>query len=302
MDSKFIEDHKLKRWIISAPGRSYRPSSTKGTEKLCPFCIGFEKENPEVYRIPARHASAGVAGGPDSSDTVNWKVRVIKNMYPFAPVHEIIIHSPDHHKSFDELPLEQSQLVLQAYRQRFLEHQDKGYVCIFNNHGEAAGESLTHPHSQLVVIPNHVRLEYPHHDIDLSEKTKQTEHFSIFCPKESQWPDEVWIYPKERGAYFGEISDNQIKDLAKVLYRLIQIMDLRHGNEFPYNFYIYPDNDWYLRLVPRIKIIGAFEVSTNVFVNTQDPNETIEFIIEHFDSPDIEKIKTAHKASYKRTV
>ena len=79
-------------------------------------------------------------------------------------------------------------------------------------------------------------------------------------------------------------------------------MDLRHGNEFPYNFYIYPDNDWYLRLVPRIKIIGAFEVSTNVFVNTQDPNETIEFIIEHFDNPDIEKIKTAHRATYKKTV
>lgn len=293
MDFKFIEDLKNGRWVISAPGRSKRPSSVKGTEKLCPLCYGGEIENPEVYRIPFNN---------DLSIDKNWKVRVIQNKYPFAPIHEIIVHSPDHHKSFDELPLEQSQLVIKAYRQRFTEHQEKGAVCIFNNHGEAAGESLPHPHSQLVVIPANIKLEYPHHDIQSSDKTKQTEHFNIFCPKESQWPDEVWVYPSKRGGYFGEIDDIQIKDFAKVLYRLIQIMDLRHGSEFPYNFYIYPEKDWYLRLVPRIKIIGAFEVSTNVFVNTQDPNETIEFIIEHFDNPDIEKIKTTHKATYKKAV
>ena len=79
-------------------------------------------------------------------------------------------------------------------------------------------------------------------------------------------------------------------------------MDLRHGHEFPYNLSIYPYKDWYLRLIPRIKVIGGFEVGTNVFVNTQDPAKTIEFIIEHFDSPDEEKIKTTHRADYRRRV
>jgi len=293
MDFKFIEDIKTGRWVISAPRRSKRPSAVKGNYKPCPFCYGAEKENPELYRIP----SSG-----KSLDTPDWKVKVIQNKFPFAPIHEIIVHSPDHHKSFDELPLEQSRLIIEAYKNRFIEHQSKGYVCIFNNNGEAAGESLTHPHSQLVVIPANIKLEYPHLDIQSSDKTKNTGYFSIFCPKESQWPDELWIYPSQRGKYFGEITENEIKDLAKIMYRLIQIMDLRHGSEFPYNFYIYPGSDWYLRLVPRIKIIGAFEVSTNIFVNTQDPNETIEFIIEHFDSPDEEKIKSVHRAGYRRTV
>ena len=229
-------------------------------------------------------------------------IRALKNKYPFAPVHEIIIHSPDHHKSFDELPLEHSQLILQAYRQRYQTHQDKGSVYIFNNTGEEAGESLSHPHSQLVVIPDHVKLNLPHHNITEKDKVKETSDFLIFCPFESQWPDEVWVYPKQRGKVFGEASDDQLKDLAKSLYRLIQIFDLRHDHEFPYNFYIYPNKDWYLRIVPRYKVIGGFEVGTGIFVNTQDPNETIDFIIEHFDTPDEEKIKSIHRAQYRRRV
>lgn len=288
MDFKFIEEPNSKNWVISAPRRATRPSSTKGTELVCPFCIGNEKINGELYRI-----------GGDIGDA-SWKVMVTNNKFPFAPIHEVIIHSQDHHKSFDELPLSQTQLILQTYRQRFLFHQDKGTVYIFNNHGEEAGESMSHPHSQLVVLPDYLKLDLPHYEITPKDKTKETENFLIFAPFESKWPDEVWIYPKNRGKSFGEITDEEIKDFSKVMYRLIQIMDLRHGHEFPYNFGIYPYKDWYLRLVPRIKILGGFEVGTGVFVNTQDPKETIEFIVEHFDNPDEEKIRTIHRAKYHR--
>lgn len=288
MDYKFIEDSKFKSWIISAPKRSKRPSILKGTQLTCPFCVGQEELNTEVYRI------SGKIGISD------WKVRVIKNKFPFAPIHEIVIHSPDHHKSFDELPLDQSNLILQAYRQRYQEYKDKGSVYIFNNTGEEAGESLPHPHSQIVVIPDHIKLNFPHHEITDKDKVKETREFSIFCPYQSQWPDEIWIYPKERNKTFGQSSDDQLKDLGRTLYRLLQIFDLRHGHEFPFNFYIYPYDDWYLRIVPRYKVIGGFEVGTGVFVNTQDPNETIDFIIEHFDVPDEEKIKTIHSAKYHR--
>jgi len=285
MDFKFLQDDISGNWIVSAPRRAKRPSATGGTEQYCPFCYGSEKENDELYRIP---------------ENKDWKVRVIKNAFPFASIHEVIVHSPDHHKTFDELPLSQSQLILETFKDRYNLHADKGSVYIFNNHGEAAGESLPHPHSQLVVIGDNVRLDLPHFEIEASEKTKETELFTIFAPYQSKWPDEVWVYPKRRNTVFGEISESEIKDLSRVMYRLIQLMDLRHGHEFPYNFYIYPYKDWYFRLVPRIKIIGGFEVGTNVFVNTQDPKETIDFIIEHFDNPDFEKIKTIHKAKYHR--
>lgn len=300
MEFKFIEDPISKHWVISAPRRAKRPSAMKGTEPVCPFCIGQEKGDEEVYRIPARSASTSVVGGSSSQTSKDWKVRVVKNAFPFAPIHEIIIHSPDHHKSFDELPITQTQLIIQAFKQRYLEHKDKGSVYIFTNHGEAAGESLPHPHSQLVVIPDNVKLDLPHQEIDTKDKTKETDMFTIFCPYESKWPDEVWIYPKRRSKTFGEINEDEIKDVSKLMYRLIQIMDLRHGHEFPYNLCIYPYKDWYMRLVPRAKVIGGFEVGTGVFVNTQEPKETMDFIIEHFDSPDIEKIKSVHRAKYSR--
>jgi UDPglucose--hexose-1-phosphate uridylyltransferase len=287
MDFKFIEDES-KDWVISAPKRQKRPTITKGTEPVCPFCVGSEGTREELYRIGS------------STNVQEWRVRVVPNHYPFAPIHEIVIHSPDHHKSFDELPLIQTQAILNTFKNRFNEHKDKGSVYIFTNHGEEAGESLPHPHSQLVVIPDHVKLNLPKHDISTQDKTKETQAFTIFSPFAGKWPDEVWIYPKERNRFFGDITQEEIVDLSKVLYRLLQIFDLRHGHEFPYNLCFYPYKDWYLRMVPRLKVVGGFEIGTEVFVNTQDPSETMDFILEHFDSPDEEKIKTVHRATYRR--
>jgi UDPglucose--hexose-1-phosphate uridylyltransferase len=291
MDFKFIENLSFKKWIISAPRRSKRPDVFKGTETSCPFCPGTENNEKELYRV----------GGQEGDS--KWLIRVIPNKFPFAPIHEIVVHSGDHHKGFDELPLFQSELIFKTYRQRFQVHQDKGQVYIFHNHGEASGESLTHPHSQIVVIPDFVKLEIPPIDFEANkEDFQETEHFTIFCPLSSEWPDEVWITPKKKDVFYSQITDEEIKDFAKSIYRLIQIFDLRHGHEFPFNFYISPLKGWYLRLVPRLKILGGFEIGTNVGVNTQDPKQTIAFIKEHFDSPDEEKIRNAHQAEYRRAV
>lgn len=291
MDFKFVEDPISKRWIISAPRRANRPDIAKGDEPKCPFCPGNELSDPEVFRI----------GGGNNDQ--NWQTRVIKNKFPFAPIHEVIIHSPDHHRNFEELPLIQSELILKTFRQRFQAHQDSGQVYIFHNHGEAGGESLPHPHSQLVVIPDFVKLDIaPVTFSKQEEDSQETEHFQIYSPLASEWPDEVWILPKIQDVFFSKITDAEIKDLAKILYRLIQIFDLRHGHEFPFNFYISPHIGWYLRIVPRLKNLGGFEVGTGVSVNTQDPKETIAFIKEHFITPDEEKIRTVHRAEYKHAV
>jgi len=290
MDFKFIQNATSGKWIVSAPRRAKRPDVAKGEEPACPFCVGSGSEEEEVYRIKGE----GNEG---------WRVRVVKNKYPFAPIHEVIIHSPDHHKNFDELPLSQSELILQTYRQRFQTHQDKGQVYIFNNHGEAGGESLPHPHSQLVVVPDFVKLEIP--PIDFSKQREdfyETNHYLIFAPLSSEWPDEVWLVPKRESLFYSEVSDEEIKDLAKCMHRLIQIFDLRHGHEFPFNFYISPYRGWYLRIVPRLKSLGGFEIGTSISVNTQFPRETIAFIKEHFESPDEERIRTVHRAQYKRAV
>ncbi len=288
-DFQFIQNPISKKWVISAPRRAKRPDVAKGSEPLCPFCPGRENDEPEVFRI-----------GGEIGDA-NWQVRVIPNKFPFAPIHEVVIHSPDHHKNFDELPIRQVELIIKTYKNRFLEHKAKGQVYIFNNHGREAGESLPHPHTQIAVVPNEVTLDLPRLE-EPQDGVLETERFMIFCPLTSQWPDETWVFPKKRGRAFFESDDTEMEDFATVLQRLIQVFTTRHGHEFPYNFYIYPGGDWYLRLIPRVKIIGGFELGTGIFVNTQDPKETLAFLKTHFHKPDHERIKTHHKAEYIKAV
>lgn len=296
-DFEFLQNPLSKRWVILAPRRAKRPDVAKGPEPVCPFCLGREKEEKEVYRV----------GGKDADP--NWQIRVVPNKFPFAPIHEIIIHSPDHHKNFAELPLSQVELIIQTYRSRFNTHSKDGQVYIFHNRGEGGGESLPHPHSQLAVIPFDVKMDMPRlaADGDLPTVTHgqiryETRYFVLFCPRSSQWPDEVWIAPKQRGRAFGEITNEEIKDISFILSRLVYIIALRHGEGFSYNFYIYPGGDWYIRIIPRLKVLGGFEIGTGIYVNTQNPEESIMFIKEHFEHPVEEKIKTVHKADYKERV
>jgi UDPglucose--hexose-1-phosphate uridylyltransferase len=314
-DFEFIQNKISGKWVVSAPRRSKRTNVGDKNVAVCPFCPGKEAHEEELYRV----------GG--SSKDSNWKIRVIPNKFPFTPHHEIVIHSPDHHKNFDELAFEQVTLIFQTYKERFNSLKDKGQVYIFHNRGHAAGESLPHPHTQITVVPNDVHLEIPPLDTNViarslerrsnltegiaalpsvarndEESVLETDHFLMFCPTTSEWSDEVWIAPKHQNAVFGEATDVEIKDIAFVVSRLIQIYDLRHGYEFPFNFYIAPGKNWYLRLIPRSKILGGFELGTQIIVNTQDPKVTFAFIREHFWEPNAEKIKEEHQAEYLKSV
>lgn len=302
-DFTFIQDTTLDITTILAPKRQSRPNIAHNTEgAICPFCPGQEGSEEELYRI-----------GGENNDS-NWQVRVLKNKYPFAPHHEIIIHSQDHHKNIDELPIEQVGLLLQVYKERFVHLSKEGNVFIFHNHGIDGGESLSHPHTQLVVIPQDIKTHIPLRE-EIPDEHFDTDYFTIFCPKASQWPDEVWITPrstisgftpsvhpegqaKQQTGTFGNIEELQLQDLALTLQRLVQLLDLRHGHEFPFNYYISPDEKWYLRVIPRIKRLGGFEIGTGIFVNTQDPAETIQFIKNNFENPDVEKIQRENKAEY----
>jgi UDPglucose--hexose-1-phosphate uridylyltransferase len=279
-------------WVISAPRRAKRPDIAAGVEPVCPFCFkdsGLANNEQELYRVDGHMNGA------------NWLVRVVPNKFPFADIHEVIIHSPDHGKNIGELPIHHTKLVLQTYRQRFWEHAGHGNVYIFHNRGKAAGESLPHPHSQLAVVKRDIQLAIPpadpafHEDVNLM---LDTHLFYLWCPKTSQWPDEVWVMPKRQGVTFGETNDDELDDLAHVLDRLIQIYTVRYAKDFSFNYYISPTANWYLRLIPRKKTIGGFELGTGIFVNTQDPKETMQFLKEHFHNPDHHKIAGEHTAEY----
>lgn len=290
-DFKFINIPSLENWVILAPKREKRPYVGNTKKKVCPFCIGNEKRDPDVFRI-----------GGDDHDT-KWSVRVVKNKFPFAPIHEVIIHTPDHKQSISEISVEHVRLVIETFVNRFNTHLKQGTVCIFSNSGHDSGESIGHSHSQLAVVPKDIPIVVPSLEefLDYKMEFLRVKDFELVCPPYSQWPDEVWIVPTERGKLFGEITYDEMENLAYVLRRLVYIFEVRHGEDFPYNFYIYPRRDWYLRIMPRAKIPGGFEMATGIFVNTQDPRDTMDFIKKHFFEEDKEKIKL-RKAEYRKGV
>jgi len=70
--------------------------------------------------------------------------------------HEVIIETPDHTASLATLPPKRIEDVLWTFRDRILDlKKDRRfkYILLFKNHGEAAGASLEHAHSQLIALP-----------------------------------------------------------------------------------------------------------------------------------------------------
>lgn len=282
--AKYVPDITTNRWVIVSEGRSKRPTDakTKGVNvnKICVFCPGFERiPGEEVFRI-----------GDGEPYERGWKVRVIKNKYPITDFHEVIIHSPDDQIDLDKLPLSHVEDIIRTYRERFKANSDSGHVIIFNNVGEVAGASISHPHSQLVVVPKQINLDSLKIE-PIVNTFIENEYFVVFCPEFSQWPFEVWIAPKKRGQFFGQISDEEIVSLASVLQDSINrlLLHLSGGehdhpgmpmvtfkHEPAYNYYIYHGQDWYLRLIPRLVHRAGFELGTGISVNIVDPSDAAE--------------------------
>lgn len=289
-DFKYVKIPNVANYIIQAPKRATRPHVER-KDDFCPFCPDSVKDEKEIFRI----------GGEDHDK--NWQVVVIPNKYPFAPIHDIVIHNPDHSKHFADFTDDEMRMVIEVFVNRYNAYKDKGTVIIFQNSGVEAGESIGHSHSQIAVPAKDIEVQLPRLEFDLSYPGEhfQVDMFKLISPPYSQWPDEVWIVPDRRNLEFGEISYEETESLSKILKRLIKLFTIRHGHKFPHNFYIYPYKDWYLRIMPRDKTFGGFEAATGIFVDTQDPKETMAFIKELYNEEDEEKIK-AKKAEYRKGV
>lgn len=270
--AKYVPDISSRRWVIISPSRSKRPdaaghSKAKSKKPIDPFDPkNKDIDAAEVFRI-----------GKGKPTDPGWQVRVITNKYPITDLHEVVIHSPDKEKDIHDLPLKHVEAIFKAYRDRFNFHKKSGQVMIFCNHGYHAGASLTHPHSQIVIIPPQINLDSltrePLNNIVVEEK-----NFIAYCPDFSQWTYELWIVPKNKQTVFGDITDIEITQLSALLQKMIkQLYKIYEEGgwsvDFGYNFYISPKEEWYLRLIPRFVHRAGFELGTGLSVNIVDPAE-----------------------------
>jgi UDPglucose--hexose-1-phosphate uridylyltransferase len=245
-------------WVIIASERAKRPDQfiKKEEEKKtlpsfvanCPFCPGNEKMTPpETYIVP---------------DTTTWRLRVTPNKFAAVSyegerrrsirgirrtvtgvgIHEVIIETPDHSKTTALLSDREVEIIVDAYLNRFIAASSDPrveQVTIFKNHGDAAGTSLEHPHSQLIATPVITtqlrdRLMGALHHLDeygecifcrvleqeLADGARivlETPHFVSFIPFAALTPFSILIMPRRHMACFDEMKDGEAADLARNL-------------------------------------------------------------------------------------
>lgn len=298
------------RAVIVAPGRSarphgFRPPDDRGPDgdgvpgdsrarpgaaspDSCPFCPGHESMTPpEVARR-----------GPGDPDRPGWTVRVVPNLYPFTDAHEVVVLSPDHHRSLGALPDAAAAEALGAMRDRTRHHlaAGRGYVQALVNHGREAGASLPHPHAQVVgldAVPPAVealmaRFAAAGTDLVAAQRDEAAAGgcqvadgpAAVWCPPASAAPYQMVVAHREAGPRFDRAGDGEIAEtaaaLAGALARLAEV-----AGDPPYNLIVNtgpPSRPagpfhWYVEVVPRLSVVAAFEMGTGIFVNTVAPED-----------------------------
>ncbi len=326
-------DPIMGRWIIVHYDREkepkdykFQPARKRDRGKICPFCTGNEdKTPPEIYvdRTPGTQPN-----------TPGWNLRVIANKFPALCIegdleregigiydrmngvgaHEVIIETPDHEKDIAELDCAQVEKIILAYKSRCIDlKKDRRfkYILIFKNHGESAGASLEHAHSQLIalpIIPKKTREALAgaqkyysfkercvYCDIIIQELEKkerlvsENEHFVVFAPFASSSPFETWIIPKKHSFQFYDIPEEIIGELAvtlrDTLLRLKKIL-----TDPPFNFIINtaPVQDdmehnfyhWHIEIVPKLTKVAGFEWGTGFYINPSPPEKAAKLLRE----------------------
>lgn len=327
---EFRKDPITGRWVIIATDRARRPSDFTRQPvivhdgRFCPFCYGNEQKTPPEI-LSYRHSGAENQPG--------WSVRVVPNKFPVLGIegdltrqgegmfdkmsgigaHEVIIETPEHALTIAGLPEKQVEDVLRAFRDRILDlKRDRRfrYILIFKNHGEAAGASLEHPHSQLIalpVIPKRVKEEVDNARLyfDFKERcifcdiirqesisavrlVTETDRFLVLEPYASRFPFETWILPRHHESHFEDADPPTLQNLAWVLRSTLRKID-KVLERPAYNFVLHtaPVQEasvahyhWHIEIMPKLTKVAGFEWGTGFYINPTPPEESAKFLRE----------------------
>ena len=237
--------------------------------------------------------------------------------------HEVIVEHPDHTIGLADMSVSHIEKILWAYKHRLEDLQRDPrfrYILIFKNHGEVAGASLSHPHSQLIatpITPRYVKLELAtcrdffqqkercifcdlvRQELSAGERViEDNEFFVALAPFASRFPYETWILPRTHSARFKNMPEAERAELARMLkdtmYRMKEAL-----RDPPYNYVLHTapnlvpragksdywgtiewDYHWHIEITPRLTRIAGFEAGTGLYINPTSPEEATKHLRE----------------------
>lgn len=318
-----LENH----WVIIAPNRLKKPTLQVHDVRVlvdqCPFCEGNEALSDGEIDV-----TAAVPDRPRNSP--GWINRVVSNRYKAVAIeadhkalhdglflsrggfgaHEIVIDTPVHDSDLAQMKKEEVIAYVRIIAKRMADlRRDRRilYVSVFKNVGILAGETLAHPHTQIMAfpfIPPHIestlqREEFYHRQYNrhllLDEVALSIEQadrivwmegdFCLYAPFASNNPFELRIAPKCVLASLADATPEQIEALASILRQAIRLVKRVLGEKVAYNTVMRDaaSNDpmsgfhhtFYLMIVPRLFGISALESEESISINPMPPEEAV---------------------------
>jgi UDPglucose--hexose-1-phosphate uridylyltransferase len=322
------KDPIVGRWVIIATDRAKRPVAPPAEPPapaggFCPFCAGSEQTTPhEILAYRDRNSRPNEPG---------WRVRVVPNKFPALQVegdlnkrgegiydkmngigaHEVIIECPQHEVSLANLSEDNIREVLWVYRDRLVDLKKDPrlvYGMLFKNVGAAAGASIEHTHSQLIVTPivpinvweemtgaleffNYrgrcIFCDMIHQEGGADKRVVlDTPHFLTFAPFASRFPFETWILPKNHNSHYENIQKSEVDELGTVLktvlLKLEQALDRPAYNYIihtsPFDTQALPHYHWHVEVIPRLTRVAGFEWGTGFYINPVPPEQAADYL------------------------
>jgi len=305
-NSEIRKHYFMERYTLFAPRRDLRPKKLspeqlkkkKMTSEECFFCPqNLDKECSVIYKV-----------GGEGKD---WKMAIIQNKFAALSfdnpkaygTQEVLIETPEHNKDLSDFPLDHIVEILKIYDKRISELSSiEGikYVLVFKNDGGKAGASIPHSHSQIIALPlippkisreSEAADDYylkhntcPFCDIIKKEENSprvvyKDENIIAFCPYSSTSTYGVWITTTNHRRTLGELSDAELKSLAKAVKKVIGKLDL---HDISYNYFVSnsleaESHHFKMKIIPRINIWAGLELSTSIVINTVFPEDAATF-------------------------
>ena len=304
------KDYILDRWVFLASERKIRPREFKTDAKeqkaqICYFCPGNEhltppesgrigKEKWKIRWFPNKFPAMALEGNPI--------VKTDNKYFTFSDSygkHEVIAETRDHDKQLWDLPEEDIREILEVYNNRIQELSripNVKYVLVFKNHGEEAGTSLIHSHTQVAavnIMPVLIQEEVaaskrynscPYCEIISVEKQSyrrcfENDSFVAFTPYASRFNYEIWIFPKRHLRALNELTKEELDDCADILTKVVR--KLKELN-VSYNYYLHysPENEdlhFHIEVAPRIATWAGFELGSEAVINSVSPEDAARF-------------------------